>query len=134
MSISIPSHYFKTTFSSQNNITHWPIHFAILGIPDASDAFSNRKNEAAESLSDYLSKHYCWVRKLTGDNSTRSQGLDHYFAVNMSWNEACDLGQDLSMEAIFYVADNTLSVTYTDVRRKPVVIDSFLKRFNVQSN
>lgn len=133
MTEPIPGHYFKTSFSSQNNITHWPIHFAILGIPVSSHDFNNEENSVAESLPDYLNNNYRWVRKLSGYN-TLSQDIAQYFAVNVGWNEACDLAHSLGLEAIYYVSDNTLSVTYADERRKPLVVDSFLRRFTVQND
>lgn len=128
----IPRQYFKTVFSSEENITHWPIHFAIL---KATDLFctdhSHGGSIPAKSMGDYLKENYSWVRRLIA-NDTHNSKVEEYWAVAIGWHEACNLAQSSGLEAIFYVSDNSLSVTYCDDRRKPIFVDGFLKRFRKQ--
>lgn len=115
--------YFLKTFHSDENITHWPTHFAI--IPSGS-----MQNAELERELQYLSKHYSWVRRLTLYDDSARLG-QNCWAVNMGWEQACHTGTEFGQEAVFYVSDNTLSVTYCDERRKPYIVDGFLKRYRV---
>lgn len=122
MTQQLPRPYFVKTFHSEENITHWPIHFAI--IPSPSEQTTEQEAELQ-----YLRKHYSWVRRLTlyDNNSEQSQNC---WAVNMGWQQACQTGIEFGQEAVFYVSDNTLSVTFCDERRKPFIVDGFLKRYH----
>lgn len=127
----LPRQYFKTIFSSKENITHWPIHFAILKSNDM--LFSdNTDGDLMTSCSraSMLKEKYGWAKHLSGIN-TDSGITDKYWAIAIGWSDACQLAQASGLETIFYVSDNTLSVTYCDGRRKPFYVDSFLRRFSV---
>lgn len=52
----------------------------------------------------------------------------------MGWQKACELALSYQQEVIYYVSDNTLSVTFCDQRRKPIVVDGFLKRLSMKDN
>jgi hypothetical protein len=124
MTQRLPTPYFLKTFRSDQTINHWPIHFAI--IPSAS----NHQTEQERELQ-HLRKHYSWVRCLTLHDADAEHG-QNCWAVNMGWQQACQTGIEFGQEAVFYVSDNTLSVTFCDERRKPFIVDGFLKRYRVR--
>lgn len=127
MSASIPEQFFQTQFVSQHKINHWPIHFAI--ISQSLDQQSAAES-ASEDLETYLLKHFTWVKPLTEINPAYQSGLPCY-AVNAGWDQACTIGLSYQQTVIYYVSDNTLSVTFCDERRKPYVVDGFLQCFLV---
>ncbi|WP_297809904.1 hypothetical protein [uncultured Methylophaga sp.] len=127
MSASIPDYYFHTQFVSEREISHWPIHFAIIADTPANSV-STDPVAAPQDLETYLMKHFFWVKALTEINTDNQRRLP-CFAVNAGWSEACAIGRYCQQEVIYYVSDNTLSVTFCDERRKPYVVDGFLQRF-----
>lgn len=132
MSASIPEYYFHTQFASEDKISHWPIHFAI--IAEANDkSITADSVETAEDLKTYLINHFSWVKPLIEIDSDIQRRVP-CFAVNAGWEEACTIGHYYRHEVIYYVSDNTLSVTFCDGRRKPYVVDGFLKRFLLDEN
>lgn len=127
MSAPIPEYYFHTQFVSEHKISHWPIHFAIIA-EQADKPAIDESPAASQDLKTYLNKHFSWVKALTEIDTDNRQRLP-CFAVNAGWNEACAIGRYYQQEVIYYVSDNTLSVTFCDERRKPYVVDGFLQRF-----
>lgn len=129
MSARLPVQYFSRRFISDKKITHWPIHFAIIDLATSSA----ETGIETKQLQDYLEKNFSWVRPLS-TLENQSKELQPCCAVNMSWLQACETGMKYGLEAVYFVSDNTLSVTYCDERRKPYVVDSFLNRFSVKTD
>lgn len=134
MSEPIPSRYFQRYFLSDVKISHWPIHFAIISETTPKQTSLDKQHTGTDNkMATFLKKHFSWVENLTAvDPETKT--TFPCWAVNVGWEKACELGLSYQQEVIYYVSDNTLSVTFCDQRRKPIVVDGFLKRLSMKDN
>jgi hypothetical protein len=131
MTAQLPTHYFQRTFSSAHRITHWPIHFAIIIAPTQSTSPTRDLDKVyTEDLHTYLKENFSWFRFMAVTDPD-NQASTPCWAVNSEWQQACEIGLSYGLEAIYFVSDNTLSVSYCDERRKPIFVDAFLNRYTV---
>jgi hypothetical protein len=128
MKYAVPDRYFETRFFTDEAIYHWPIHFAIItAYTDTADKDLPEDISNDDALHKHLLERYSWVKRITAvDNDLKNP--KPAWAVNADWSCACDIGQHLGQEAIYFVADNTLNISYSDHRRKPYVVGSFLEK------
>ena len=133
MNSELPDFYFDTHFLNDQNITNFPSSFAIItAYATTGEQWSEQQNADADGrLKKYLDEHFSWVARLTGF-SPESGHSELGWAVNIDWQEACDIGLSFKQDAIYYVATNRLSVSFCDKRRKLITIGDFSNR--VQSS
>jgi hypothetical protein len=123
--------YFKPLFFSQNAITHWPIHFAIITVHlNAGQVINGEEDfqKTYQALHQYLNNKHSWVKALSIKHNQFDTACS-CCAVNTDWKSACDIAAQFGQEVVYYVADNTLSISYTDQRRKPLFIGPFLRHY-----
>ena len=121
--------YLNTYFLVEDEISDWPDKFAIItAYATTGEDWSDQQNKAADSaLEEKLKKHYTWIKRVTG-YSPKSGYCEAGWAVNSDWTNSCDLGAQFKQDAIYYVSNNVLTVSYCDERRKEVYVGKFLER------
>jgi hypothetical protein len=70
-----------------------------------------------------------WMCRITGYSPTDSHA-EPGWAVEMAWQEACDIGAAFRQDAIYFVTGDHLWVSFCDVRRALVSVGSFRNRLN----
>lgn len=121
--------YLNTHFESEEKINDWPGQFAIItGYATTGEDWSEQQNKLADStLEEKLKEHCSWVKRITG-YSPQSGHSEPGWAVSSSWSQACNLGAEFKQDAIYYVSNDILTVSYCDERRKEVYVGKFLER------
>ena len=82
---------------------------------------------ADRALEGELRKTGRWMRRLTGYSPITGHA-EAGWAVEMPWDEACDVGLRFKQDAIYTVNGDELSVTLCDHRRGPVLVGAFRER------
>ena len=124
--------YFETKFECAEEWTDWPDEFAIItAYATTGEDWSDAENQAGDTrLEAHLREQGLWVRRVTG----YSPSIGHRepgWAVYLGFKAACDVGLRFKQDAIYYVAGDILSVSFTDSRRALVRIGSFRQRVNL---
>ncbi len=134
MSEDLPNFYFDTEFVNNENVISWPSNFAIISaFSTTGEQWTDEKNiEADVSLQSYLDERFGWVRKVISF-SPRTGHSEPSWAVTSSFDEACNVGELYKQDAIYYVSDNILNVSYCDDRRLPVPVGDFITRLHLES-
>ena len=89
-----------------------------------SDIFNEQEDERLKA---YLLSRFSCVKRVTG-YSPQSGHSEPGWAVNSDWSQTCDIGVQFKQDAIYYVSNNILTVSYCDERRKEVYVGKFLER------
>lgn len=128
----IPPFYKETHFSA-DKWTDAPAEFAIItAYATTGEAWSEAENVAADRrLRARLKRLNIWTTRITG-YSPSSGHSEPGWAAAMGFEDACKLGLRFSQDAIYYVADGKLSVSYCDARRARVSVGSFSERLHVK--
>ncbi len=121
--------YFLTHFISRDGMEDWPERFVIITAyattgetwPDSMNEAQNQKLEAV------LRGSGKWMRAITA-YSPETSHLEPGWAVELDWEEGCDLGERFQQDAIYGVDGDALSVTYCDERRALVPVGAFRNR------
>lgn len=121
--------YFKTRFLVADSAEAWPQAFAIISAyATTGEEWPLAKNQAADQeLELELRSRSPWLRRMTG-YSRKSRHAEPSWAAAISLAEACDIGLRFLQDAVYYVADGRLSVSYCDDRRGLVPVGNFRKR------
>jgi hypothetical protein len=123
--------YFETHFQLEGSDANWPSEFAIVTAYNTTgETWSPARNSAADGdHTAELAARSVWRRRITG----YSPSTDHAepgWAVELSVNDACDLGLRYKQDAIYYVTRDQLWVTFCDNRRQLVRVGSFADRLH----
>lgn len=121
--------YFDTHFLAVEPPTHWPSAFAIItAYATTGETWTSARNEAADrELETLLRERGCMIGRVTG-YSPQTHHAEPGWAAALTWQDACDLGQQFRQDAIYWVAGDDLSVTFCDARRALVTVGSFHDR------
>ena len=121
--------YLATHFSCDVKIDNYPTQFAIItAYATTGENWTDAENSLADNqLKSYLELRSNWIERLTG-YSPETGHAEAGWAVAVSWDDACDIGLKFKQDAIYYVANNILTVSYCDERRQHVYVDEFIKR------
>lgn len=121
--------YLNTHFESEEKINDWPDEFAIItAYATTGEHWSEQQNELADSALELKLKEHCsWIKRVRG-YSPQSGHSEPGWAINADWSQACNLGAQFKQDAIYYVSNNILTVSYCDERRKEVHVGKFLGR------
>ena len=123
--------YFETHFQHEGRDDGWPSKFAIITAYNTTgETWSPERNSAADTdLAAELAAMRVWRRQITGYSPSTGHA-EPGWAVELSLNDACDLGLRYTQDAIYYVTGDKLWVTFCDERRQLVRVGSFAARLH----
>lgn len=123
--------YFETHFQQEGSDADWPRHFAIVTAYNTTGkTWSPKRNSAADTdLAAELAAMGIWRRRITGYSPSTGHA-EPGWAVELSLNNACDLGLRYKQDAIYYVTGDELWVTFCDDRRQRVRVGGFAARLH----
>jgi hypothetical protein len=121
--------YFETHFQPEGSSLDWPLQFAIVTAYNTTgESWSTERNSAADGdLTAELAATGSWRRRITG-YSPFTGHAEPGWAVELSLDDACNLGLRYKQDAIYYVTADQLWVTFCDDRRQLVPVGSFAAR------
>lgn len=121
--------YFEARFRVSFLPEVWPEPLIILSAwATTGESWSLEENEAADRmLVETLAQQGLWHLRITG-YSPRTGHAEPSWAFSMPLEEACDLGQRFSQDALYYLEADQLSVTHCDHRRALVPVGPFRQR------
>ena len=127
----VPSFYKETHFSASD----WhdaPAQFAIItAYATTGEAWTDGENaEADRRLKNTLKKLGVWMTPITGYSPTSGHS-ELGWAAAIDHRKACDLGQRFKQDAIYYVTNGRLSISYCDERRALVPVGAFQSRLHI---
>lgn len=125
--------YFDTRFRIDMIPEQWPTQFVILSAwATTGQSWTEEANEAADrQLAHHLAERGLWHLRVAGYSPTTAH-TEPSWAFPMAFSEACDLGQLLRQDALYYVEADQLSVTHCDHRRSLVAVGSFRRRLDAE--
>ena len=128
------SEYFKTRFRTDENQIHLLEEFVIItAYPTTGENWDTAIiDEADQKLTTELKSRKSWMFRIEG-YSPQTRHAEQGWGTSMPIDEACDMGLRYLQDAIFYVKNDLLSVTYCDERRELVKIGSFEERLDDQN-
>ena len=118
--------YLETFLDLGTDWSEQPEQFAIIsGYATTGEKWSAERNQRSdERLQKRLVEKGKWLRRITG-YSPESGHAEPSWAVDLSFDEACDIGKEFLQDAIYYVERNNLFVSYCDSRRAKNLIGQF---------
>ena len=125
----MPSIYFATHFASECAVDHWPDEFAVItAFATTGESWSEEQNyRADQALEKELRLHSSWVQRLTGYSPTTGHA-EPGWAVQIRFDDACDIGLKYLQDAVYLVSGDTLSVSFCDIRRRRIEVGPFRSR------
>ncbi len=66
--------------------------------------------------------------RITGYSAKDIEHAEDGWGVALSFDDACDIGLLFKQDAIFYIINNIIYVSYCDMRRKLIKVGPFLCR------
>ena len=126
----VPSFYKETLFLADE----WkdaPDKFAIItAYATTGENWSDKENKDADRrLMKTLRSYKVWMTRITG-YSPSSGHSEPGWAVDIDLENSCNLGNWFKQDAIYYVKNDKLFVSYCDSRRALVPVGSFSDRLN----
>jgi hypothetical protein len=121
--------YAETLFRVKEGGEDCPQDFAIItAYATTGEEWSTAENQAADrALHADLDNASSWLRRATGYSPT-THHEEPGWATAMSFDTACDIGRVYKQDAIYYVKQDKLFVSYCDKRRSCIEIGSFSER------
>lgn len=121
--------YLETRFLAENQPADWPVEFAIItGYATTGETWSDEENRAADdALRQELEEMDGAVSRITGYSPTTLHQEPGWAAV-LPWKTACDVGARYRQDAIYYVTNDDLWVTYCDERQQLQRVGPFRER------
>ncbi len=103
-----------------------PEEFAIIsGYATTGEKWSTERNQQAdEQLHHRLVENGTWLRRVTGYAPDTGHN-EPCWAIAISFDEACDIGEEFLQDAIYYVVGDDLFVSHCDSRRVKIPISKF---------
>lgn len=132
--------YFQVRFRTGEREGSWPDAFAILtAYATTGEVWSQAENrEADRRLGELLRRRQragetAWApRRVTGFSPATGHA-EPGWAVDLPFEEACDVGLRFRQDALYWVEDDALHVSFCDHRRAPVLVGSFRNRLESPS-
>lgn len=127
--------YLETHFQQQGQWDDWPARFAIItAYATTGKTWPTADNQAADRrLAEELRGTSRWLRRLTG-YSPSSGHAEPGWAVELDFQEACDIGRRYRQDAIYYVIHDTLYLSFCDQRRALREVGLFRPRVHGGTN
>ena len=103
-----------------------PEEFAIIsGYATTGEKWPTERNQQAdEQLHHRLVENGTWLRRVTGYAPDTGHN-EPCWAIAISFDEACDIGEEFLQDAIYYVVGDDLFVSHCDSRRVKTPISKF---------
>ncbi len=122
--------YAEVRFVVPRRPARWPQCFAtITGYATTGKTWSDAKNKKAdEKLKAFLKKLGVKAFRITGYSAKDIEHAEPGWGVALSFDDACDIGLLFKQDAIFYIINNTLFVSYCDQRRGLIKVGAFAPR------
>ncbi len=126
--------YLSTFLDLGTNWTEQPEEFAIIsGYATTGEQWSAEKNQQAdERLFERLEGEGRWLRRLTG-YAPDTGHKEPCWATAISFEEACDIGEEFLQDAIYYVEGDNLFISHCDARRSKTLISKFSEKIRPMS-
>ena len=123
--------YFETRFAVNDTWGECPAEFAIVSAyATTGQTWTARETAAAHArLTNELNALGVWMRAITGYSPTTGHA-EPGWAVALGFEAACELGRRYRQDAIYFVRDDVLSVSYCDARRGLVPVGGFRERLD----
>ncbi len=127
--------YAETHFQQAEHGGDWPEEFAIItAYATTGEKWTAAENDAADrALEADLKMKSSWVRRITGYSPSTGHG-EPGWAVTLSFEAACKVGVQYKQDAIYFVKNDTLSVSFCDARKKQVEIGPFRPRVHTSAS
>lgn len=108
--------------------------FAIVsGYATTVEKWSAERNQRAdERLFQQLEENGYWLRRLTG-YAPDTGHKEPCWATAISFEEACDIGEEFLQDAIYYVEGDNLFISHCDARRSKTLISKFSEKIRPMS-
>ena len=121
--------YAESHFQRLEHWDDWPVEFAIITAhATTGEKWTASKNKDADrALESDLKKRAPWVRRITGYSPTTGHG-EPGWAVALPFGTACEIALHYKQDAIYFVSQDTLSVSFCDTRKKRIEIGPFRAR------
>jgi len=134
LSEGMPEAYRETHFRLAEHADEWPLEFAIItAYATTGEKWSDAENEAADrALHAELCQHSQFVRRITGYSPSTGHA-EPGWAVALPFDLACEIGLRYRQDAIYFVSQDVLSVSYCDSRRSLTEIGPFRTRVYVSA-
>ena len=128
-STNFPPEYFETHFRLAEVAVAWPEQFAIITAwATTGEEWTDEENILADqALEAQLKDLNVWMTRITGYSPTTGYA-EPGWAVEITFDKACDLGMQFKQDAIYFVLQDELNVSYCDERRLCVLVDTFRNR------
>jgi len=122
--------YAEVRFKVPHPPANWSQCFAtITGYATTGKTWSPAKNKNADAkLRDFLKKLGVKAFRITGYSAKDIEHAEPGWGVALSFDDACDIGLLFKQDAIYYIINNALFVSYCDLRRKLIKVGPFLSR------
>lgn len=124
--LAMHAFYFETHFRLHGPAPSWPDAFAIVTAwATTGETWSRARSEAADAaLEAELRARGAWILRVTGYSPITGHA-EPSWAAALTFDEACDLGSRYEQDAIYWVEDGELFVSFCDERRACVRADTF---------
>lgn len=121
--------YFETHFDPAGFEGPWPARFAIItAYATTGEQWSLDDSKAADlKLKAEFLRCNVWAQRITGF-SPRTGHAEPGWAVDLTFHDACDLGQRFLQDAIYFIRGDELFVSHCDLRREEILVGSFRER------
>lgn len=124
--------YFETRFRTPATVPSWPEAFAVItAYATTGESWTESENRRAD-LRLRAELGGVWRERITGYSATTGHA-EPGWAVDLRFDEACDLGARFLQDAIYWVRSGELFVSRCDERRSLERVGSFLERLDVPS-
>lgn len=122
--------YFATHFRTEAELKFFPQEFAIItAYATTGERWTDEENRAADdALRAELVLLNVWHERLEG-YSPETSHAEPGWAAQIRFVEACAIGARFRQDAIYYVRDGVLHVSYCDERQALVAVAQFSERF-----
>ena len=121
--------YFETRFRTPERVPSWPEAFAIItAYATTGESWSDSENLDAD-LRLQAELVGVWHERITGYSPTTGHA-EPGWAVDLAFEDACDLGDRFRQDAIYWVRSGELFVSRCDDRRALVRVGSFPERLD----
>lgn len=127
--------YFETHFRPSSSVSAWPEEFAVItAYATTGETWSDAQNAAADrALEAELRETGRLPCRLTGFSPSTGHA-EPGWAVELSWEAACEIGRRYRQDAVYFVRGDLLYVTCCDLnRRKLIPVGAFRERVHPSS-
>ncbi len=132
--LDMPVEYGETLFCTQSHVAEWPPEFAIITAhATTGETWTDEQNHDADAaLESALREKALEPVRCTGYSPTTLHA-EPGWAVPLSFEEACEWGRQFKQDAIYFVRNGILHVSYCDQRRSLIPIGPFPPRLHMSA-